>query len=221
MKIGKIEFDAIIFDLDGTLYCNKGFVKKLIFKSSNRIRTIYFMNKTRKKFMGNDFSSGEEFYKAFFTQIADKSNKKVENVESWYENVFYPLFIQILKKKFIARKNINEFLSVLKEKKVKLAILSDYGHVEERLDVLKIDKSLFDLIASNEEYGVLKPSKRPLLDIAEKLKVSCDKVLVVGDRDDTDGEGARLAKMHYIKITVDGKDQNAGIYSWENFIKKF
>ena len=125
----------------------------------------------------------------------------------------------MLSEKFKARKNINKFLNELKNNNVKLAILSDYGHVEERLDALKINKSLFDIIASNEEYGVLKPSKRPLLDIAEKLKVGCYDVLVVGDRDDTDGEGARLAKMDYIKITAGGKCQNAGIYSWEKLYK--
>ena len=125
----------------------------------------------------------------------------------------------MLSEKFKARKNINKFLNELKNNNVKLAILSDYGHVEERLDALKINKSLFDIIASNEEYGVLKPSKRPLLDIAEKLKVGCDKVLVVGDRDDTDGEGARLARMHYIKITANRKYQNTGVYSWEELYK--
>jgi len=219
VKIGNIDFDAVIFDLDGTLYCNKGFKIRLITKSIKKIRIIYYMNKIRKKMMGRDFNSEKMFFNEFFSRIADKTGSSIKNIEYWYENIFYPMFIKLLETKYKGRENINELLKVLKKNNIKLVILSDYGHVEERLDALCIDKSFFDIIASNEEYGVLKPSKRPLVDIAEKLNIKVNKVLVVGDRDDTDGESARQAEMNYIEICANGKksNENPGVFFWKEF----
>jgi FMN phosphatase YigB (HAD superfamily) len=217
VKIGNIDFDAVIFDLDGTLYSNKGFKKKLLLRSIRKLRTAYLMNKIRKRLMGVDFNSKDKFFKEFYAGIAGKSKRKIKKVEKWYKEDFYVLFVGLLKRKFTGRKNINELLKILKNNSIKLAVLSDYGHVKERLDALKIDSSLFEIIASNEDYGVLKPHKRPLIDIAEKLNVNTGKVLIVGDRDDTDGESARLAKMSYILISQNGKNHNENIYSWQKF----
>jgi HAD superfamily hydrolase (TIGR01549 family) len=217
VKIDNLDFNAVIFDLDGTLYCNRGFKKKLILRSIRKIRKTYLMNKVRKKMMGIDYNSEEKFLNSFFREIAGKNKKRIKKVKSWYKRDFYPLFINLLKKRFKSRENINGLLEVLKNNNIKLAVLSDYSHVKERLDALGINKSLFDVVASNEEYGVLKPHKRPLIDIAEKLNVKPENVLIVGDRDDTDGEGARMANMNYILIARNGKNHNENMYSWETF----
>lgn len=217
MRIGDIDFNAVIFDLDGTLYCNKGLKKKLILRSIRNLHTTYLMNKTRKELMGVDFKSKEEFFNNFFKRIAGTKAEKQKKIEKWYKTDFYHVFVKLLRTNFKSRNNLNKLLKKLKDNNVKLAVLSDYGHVEERLDALKIDKTLFEIMASSEEYGVLKPCKRPLIDIADKLNVRTEKVLIVGDRDDTDGESARMAKMNYILIAQNGKSHNKNMSSWETF----
>ena len=58
------------------------------------------------------------------------------------------------------------------------------------------------------------------MEIAQNLKVNPQNILVVGDRDDTDGEGARLAGMNYIQIATHKTkviDPNHPVWSWTKF----
>ena len=69
--------------------------------------------------------------------------------------------------------------------------MSDYGHVAEKLEALGIDKKLFDWVISAPELGGLKPAPQLLLQILEKVKVTPKQCLVIGDREDTDGQLAQ------------------------------
>ena len=46
-----------------------------------------------------------------------------------------------------------------KARGLKMAIYSDYGSVEDKLRVLGIDKSQFDLLVAAPQLGALKPSE--------------------------------------------------------------
>ena len=114
-------------------------------------------------------------------------------------------FVSILKNWYKANDNIVEAIDYYYDKGVKLVCLSDYSKVKERLLALDIDIDKFTLIKSSEDYGTLKPSESAFIKIAESLNISPSKILVVGDRDDTDGEGARRSKMQFIKYPEDFK----------------
>ncbi|HEY3252994.1 MAG TPA: HAD family hydrolase [Polyangiaceae bacterium] len=78
------------------------------------------------------------------------------------------------------------------------ALVSDYP-AERKLDALGA-RSLFDAIVANgEAHGPrrLKPDPEGYLHAAELLKVQPSRCLVIGDRDDADGEAARAAKMSF------------------------
>jgi HAD superfamily hydrolase (TIGR01549 family) len=116
---------------------------------------------------------------------------------------------------FRGSRPVATILESLNNAGIKLAVLSDYAQVEERLDGLGIAPSYFDLITSSETAGALKPSPKPFLDIASKWGISPDKILVVGDRNDTDGEAARAAGMKFLKVNnrpaSDGKTWNEAV----------
>lgn len=198
MKIENCE--AVIFDLDGTLYNKKRIALNMMIKLWKTIPVLQKANRARKEFKGRDFHTGEEFHHSFYANIAEDHVLPEKSVEIWYQKTFYPVFINTLKRKYKARKDINKFLKELSEK-MPLAVLSDYAFVKERLRALDISDEIFTVIASSEEFGVLKPSSRPLLNMAEELGVSPKKVLVVGDRADTDGEAAQLAGMMFYQIS--------------------
>lgn len=197
MNINRCE--AIIFDLDGTLYDKKNIAFYTVLKHFTNIKLLKASNKVRKILKGVDFETSSNFYNKFFSEISKTSLIPESEIKKWYFNSFYTSFIKILDKKYRARADINNLLTAI-SKKIPIALFSDYAKIEERLNVLEIDNENFKIIASSEEYGVLKPSARPLLDIASKLNICAENILVVGDRKDTDGEAANKAKMQFYYI---------------------
>lgn len=212
------KFEALIFDLDGTLYDKKNIVLNTMASHWREIPILHASNKLRKTLKGIDLGNSEDFHNTFYGKIAEASGKKFSKVEHWYQRKFYPRFIRALKKKYKARKKLIPLLEQMKGL-VPMAVFSDYSYVKERLNALHIPTDVFTVMAGSEEYGVLKPSPRPLLDIARKLGVPADNVLVVGDRVDTDGEAARMAGMMFYHIT-DGDEWEKFVSDVKDFLKK-
>ncbi len=83
----------------------------------------------------------------------------------------------------------------------KTALVSDYP-AREKLSALGTE-ALFDTVVANGETGGpprLKPSPDGVLLAAERLGMTPEACLVVGDRDDADGEAARRAGMAFRRI---------------------
>jgi FMN phosphatase YigB (HAD superfamily) len=81
-----------------------------------------------------------------------------------------------------------------------------------------LDPNSCGMICGPENFGAQKPAPRPFLKIAEALRRKPAETLVIGDKDNTDGEGAAAAGMMYIKIAAlkkDGAESHA--LSWEQF----
>lgn len=204
-----LNIEALIFDLDGTLYDKKNIVLNTLKSHWKEIPILHATNRLRKSLKGVDFENSEAFHETFYRQIARSAGRRTSTIEHWYQKKFYPRFIRALKKKYKARNNLVALLEKL-QGVIPMAVFSDYSYVPERLHALKIPQKYFSFMAGSEEYGVLKPSARPLLEIASRLGVSPGKVLVVGDRVDTDGEAAKKAGMMFYHIA--GPDQ------WDRFI---
>jgi HAD superfamily hydrolase (TIGR01549 family) len=80
----------------------------------------------------------------------------------------------------------------------KTALVSDYP-ARAKLEALGAE-SLFDVVVANGEDGgpnALKPSPAGYLAAARRLDVPPDRCLVIGDRQDADGEAARRAGMAF------------------------
>jgi FMN phosphatase YigB (HAD superfamily) len=202
--MGTLKYEAVIFDLDGTLYNKQGISIFMMIKFWKNLSLLRSMAKARKELKGIDFSSSEVFFNSFYGNIAEKSSITKDSVNNWYLNTFYSGFIDILNKRYIPRRGLDGFLHQLKQK-MPIAILSDFAFINERLDAVGISKTLFNVIVSSEEFGVLKPSSRPLLQIASDLCIPAGRILVVGDRLDTDGKAAELAgmKFYHLKEAAD------------------
>src|SRR5690606_39944404 len=80
----------------------------------------------------------------------------------------------------------------------KTALISDYPATP-KLEAMGLS-ALFDTVVANGEHPLLtrlKPCPDGFLLAATELGVSPDDCLVIGDRDDADGEAARRAKMAF------------------------
>jgi FMN phosphatase YigB (HAD superfamily) len=82
-----------------------------------------------------------------------------------------------------------------------MAVYSDYAFVPEKLRVLGIDAEQFALLVDSPTLGVRKPSREAALQLLAMLHAEPATTLFVGDRDDTDGETARLVGARFLKIS--------------------
>jgi putative hydrolase of the HAD superfamily len=208
MKI--LNCEAVIFDLDGTLYDKKRIALYSMLKQWKTLYILNHSNKIRRELKGIDFNNRENYFNSFFSRIAEKTSRSAKYIEEWYTQSFYRGFIEILKRRYRAQNDLNNLLQAAKGK-IPLAVFSDYSYVDERLEALDIDRSFFKVTAGSEDFGVLKPSARPLLHIASQLGVPAEKILVVGDRHDTDGKAAEMAGMMFYYID--------GAAGWDMFLK--
>jgi putative hydrolase of the HAD superfamily len=99
---------------------------------------------------------------------------------------------------FRRRKLLAE-LEAFRERGGRLALVSDYP-VRSKIDQLKLQ---FDVTVSSGEPGGparLKPDPEGYLSAARALGVEPRHCLVIGDRDDRDGEAARRAGMAFRKV---------------------
>ncbi len=207
---------GIIFDLDGTLYQMQWFMKPLLtIKLFPNILFLPGYLSIRKTFSGKDMGNGESLLNAMAEKLSQKvkmGNK--ETMLAWISNRFYREFDNIMPLLKGSRPEINTVLSQLKQKGYKLGVLSDFAHVKERLNGLDIPCSTFDTLLSSESEGCLKPCTRPLHAIAESWQLQPSMILIIGDRDDTDGIAASQAGMQYLKISDKKNKPNNG-FSWK------
>jgi len=189
---------AIIFDLDGTLYPMTNRFKPLfaLFSIPHPLRLPRYM-KLRDRFRGVSRENGTAIMAEINHEI--ESTFGVKSGELWQERKFYPAFYKTLE---CTRKRpeINRLLAELKAKGYRLVVLSDFGKVPERLQALKIDSEPFEFLLSSEDLGGFKPNTFPFLKTLVHLNLPPESVLMVGDREETDGDGARAMGMPFLKV---------------------
>lgn len=190
--------------MDGTIYDKRGLARRMITRlwwclpllASERLarRNIHYMR----------YASKEEFFDAFFAHMARGHwwNKSIAAV--WYYTVYMPAMIRLIGKYYAPRPEVLELINEAKEQGLQLAIFSDYGNVDEKLEALGIDPKLFELRISAPELGALKPSETCVRTVMEMLGAKPETTLFVGDRDDKDGASARVVGARFLLIS-DGK----------------
>lgn len=176
---------------------------------------------------GQDFGDMESFEAAFYGELGRVMKIKTEKAKKWYESFYTKHMVRVLKRHYKAREGVQKLLEILHEKNVKIAVFSDYPLVSERLSAIGLDASCFDKVISSAEIGGFKPSPRLFQNVAEMLEVPPSQCLMVGDRDDTDGSGARSCGMDFVQIRnhrmlkADGRSFDHPLLKWEEFLGSF
>ena len=93
------------------------------------------------------------------------------------------------------------FISECRRRQIPMAVYSDYAFVAEKLRVLGIDAEQFALLIDSPTLGARKPSREAAMKLLSMLHAEPETTLFVGDRDDTDGETARLVGARFLKIS--------------------
>ncbi len=214
--------DAVIFDFDGTLYDYRRMPINVILNSPLNIFRIKAERDARRNLKGIDFGNAEKFKEAYAAEFSRLSGANAEKAAEWCFSSGPANMIDVLKKKYRMRDTAAKVFSAFDTAGVKTAVYSDYAFVKERMAAVGFAEGTCKNLFSAEEMGALKPCPRPFLEIAEVLGAKPERCLVVGDRNDTDGEGARKAGMMFVQIithkthTADFADGHPVIV-WEDF----
>lgn len=196
---------AVIFDLDGTLYDNKFLALRIIAGDFRHLRHLAAERYCRKEMAGRYYGSSQSVYAALFEGMSKRLGCDAGKVEEWYSKTYMPLMVKKLSEKYKARDWVVPELCRLRSEGVGTVVFSDYDYVEEKLRGIGLDPDLFDVVTDAFSEGGLKPCGKAFENIAEKLAILPSEILVVGDREDTDGAGARAAGMCFKTITEYGR----------------
>lgn len=221
------EYDAFIFDFDGTLYDFRNIQLRMVMSSPLDALKFRAERSARETLKGVYFKEAGVFYKALGHLLCERGGFASDgDALEWYIDFYSKQMVKVLRESYSARELSQEVFQKLRERGKKVAIFSDYEAVGERMKAIGLDPGLVDFCFSAGELGGLKPASIPFLKIAEKLGAEPQKILVVGDRDDTDGEGSRKTNMNFLQIATH-KTKKTELFNsvhrmlyWEDFAKE-
>jgi FMN phosphatase YigB (HAD superfamily) len=156
--------------------------------------------RTRKAVRARVFRTGHDYRQAFAQDLGWRAAVPPDEADHWYHEVFLRTLVDVLRRSAEPRPQVMELLHRLHGAGIRLAVLSDIGRVEDRLDALGLRPEIFDLCLCTETTGALKPSPRALLTIARHWNSPPHRLLAVGDRLDLDAPAAGAAGMEFIGL---------------------
>lgn len=185
---------AVIFDLDGTLYDKSGLARRLVWSQLRRGRLALLKREreVRKELRGRYFGSEEAFYDAFFARFA-----RPELARNWYFEEYMPDMVAILRKHYRIAPWVENTMLEVRTHNLKVAVFSDYGCVQKKLEAIGFRLSWADNLFEAPALGGLKPCKKSFMKICKEMQMQPSDCLMVGDRTDTDGKGARSIGMAF------------------------
>jgi HAD superfamily hydrolase (TIGR01549 family) len=195
----RTRYRAWLVDLDGTLYrptpVKLAMALELLFFGWGAIQTLRTFRHAHEELRAlGDGSSSKSPFQHQLELAAQKLGRQPSEVE---QHVREWMFERPLK--WVARARREALLTLVSEFRAaggKTALVSDYPATG-KLRALGAFE-LFDTVVSNGEPGGpsrLKPHPEGYLSAAERLGVEPVHCLVIGDRDDADGQAARNAGM--------------------------
>lgn len=203
---------GIIFDFDGTLFDNIRFAFYLIAAHPTDILRVWKERLVRKSLAGCDYFSADAYHRVFFSALGKACRRSPDQMRAWYFNNYMQRMTRVLKKHYKLRPGVAELLRNESKDQgdsgenfffrafPKLGIYSDYPLLKERMEALGLKTGPNITLYGPESFGAQKPAVRPFLQIAGDFGVKPDEVLVIGDREETDGLGAFNAGMHFFCI---------------------
>ena len=204
-------YQALIFDLDGTLYDKSRLPLRLVLSLLPSLRLLSSERKARKLLKGNDFKNEDAFYEALFTVISSRCGKTIPKVRSWYFRQYMPAMVRSLRRHYRLRPWVAPLMERLRAEGIPVVIYSDYGCVREKLIALDFDLAWATLLVDAPSLGGLKPSAESARTLMDRLSASLGETaeparcLMVGDRKDTDGASADVLEMPFLLVEGDGQ----------------
>ncbi len=192
---------AVIFDVDGTLYCQAKLRRRMGVELARyyclrpwRLRDLKILRDFRRERERRALHPVDDLENAQHLWAVQASGVPVERVRNVVEH--WMLSAPLRHLGCCRYPGVSEFFARLRALGVRTGILSDYP-AKDKLVALGLSGDCV-VCATDQGVGRLKPAPDGLLFIAKGLGVSPGECLAIGDRDERDGECARSVGMPYV-----------------------
>lgn len=195
--------EAVIFDVDGTLYNQKmlrlrmflSLLKTLCFHV-NTWPIIKVLRSFRRYRESTAFIDAEASLESQYNWVAEATQLNIALVRAVVEEW---MFAKPLKHLTACQyPGVHIFFQKLKERRIMIGIFSDYP-AKQKLTAMALEADFY-VCSTDQDVRRLKPDPKGLLKCCKEMRVDPMKTLYIGDRDDLDGACARAADIHYCII---------------------
>jgi putative hydrolase of the HAD superfamily len=197
-----MRFDAVAFDLDGTLYPNSSLYLQALPLMLPNIRRLAAFNAARRKLrsMGSEDAEyrrnpprGADAFRSLEARLAAPAmGMTPEEARAYIEREFYRR-VESLFARVKPYRGVGEALDTLADRGIRLAVLSDLPPAR-KLNLLGLEEK-FEAALCSSDSGFLKPAREPFMMLAETLGIDPGRILYVGNSGPIDAVGARGAGM--------------------------
>lgn len=194
---------AVIFDVDGTLYEQARLRRKMLYdllgyyaRRPWRWQELMILRHFRAEREKRPGDMGPDLENAQYAWCAERSGYDVSRIK---RTVAYWMFEQ--PNQYLAActyPGTQELFAALRQHDIKIGIYSDYK-AHDKLAAMGLEADLV-ISSTDPEIDRLKPDPKGLLYIAQRLQVTPEECLFVGDRQELDGECATQANMPYLIV---------------------
>jgi putative hydrolase of the HAD superfamily len=197
-----MRFEAVAFDLDGTLYPATRLYLMALPAMLARAPSLVAFNDARQELraLGNARGLAAEDGKAFRALEAEltavrlgmKGPKAALEAAAMIDRDFY----HDIEERFSmlrAYRGVPEALDAIAKSGLRLALLSDLPPVR-KIELLGLE-GRFEVALCSEDSGALKPARAPFEMLAASLRLAPERILYVGNSRRYDIEGAKAAGM--------------------------
>ncbi|MBP5487966.1 MAG: HAD hydrolase-like protein, partial [Bacteroidales bacterium] len=137
-------------------------------------------------------------FDTLYAAIASGTRYSFDEVRIWYNEWYMPTMIGLLGKHYSMDSEMVAKAREFKSQGSKIAVLSDYGCVREKLEALGGRPEMFDALLDAPSLGGFKPTPDVFRAACARLGVDPCRCALVGDRPDTDG-GCTSVGMTFIQ----------------------
>jgi FMN phosphatase YigB (HAD superfamily) len=192
------DYSLYVFDLDGTLYdqprLRKMMAARLMFYYMFHpfsVKELFILSHFRKvKDSWTKSSAEEDIIKKTAEDMKADPAKVADIVKRWIYDDPLSLLLKVRDERLIA------WMNKLKSAGKKVVVLSDYP-ARRKLEAMNVTVDrVYD--PDDERITELKPSAVGLSVIMDELGIPAGDTIMIGDRDEKDGESARLAGADYL-----------------------
>lgn len=217
-KKSLLDYKAVIFDLDGTLYYQKPFrVRMLLYLIGHMlthpagVKDVFLIKKYREiREKWDEIEKKGAYDEAMdldsrqFEYVAGIKKVSAERVRKAVSFFMLEAPLKLLPK--YRDEAIAALIDKLHENGVKVVVYSDYP-VKDKLEALAI-KADAAFTSADEAIGCMKPDPKGLGVILKTLNLSTGDAIMIGDRYEKDGLAAEGNKMDYIIVSASEKERS-------------
>ena len=184
---------AVLFDMDGVIL-------------DSHDAWFYIFNKTLMKFEKKEISL-EEFDECVWAKAFEKTCKKYFTVSQSDINQYYLEIYPEFKQRTKPMKNVEETLTKLRGKGIKLAVASNTQKEVVKKSLVDVNLAgFFDLFLGGDSVEKGKPEPDILFKALELLRLNKEDVLFIGDTI-WDKMAAEAAGVEFVGFQIDSKNR--------------